>query len=288
MRLPVSPYFPTRMTKTLAEVSARGSSPVVTETWYVVTEDRVKHVRDARGECDLERHGRTGEGRDVGSDGRQLDDHLASLVAVLSDPVAVLEVELLLAVDVLHLHLAQQPVGVATSRVDVESDLEKLTNVTSRHLPHKHTYTYMYEQTNNLPSASTYPENVDSARQEPFADDVTVVLALVLERKFFRGATCSDEDDRDGRVGVAAVVRARVRPHHPLPARLARAIATQDRALFFRKRCRQLRAGSRDLSCFFRIDPAVVQEQVFGEGSLALLHDELLQKPGHIYNSSKT
>ena len=121
MRLPVSPYLPTRTTKTLAEVSARGSSPVVTDTWYLVTAKNML-LRLSLRRAEKKGGELTGKRSNVRSNGRKLNNHFSVFVTMLSDPVAILEVKLLLAVDVFHLDFIKKPVGVSACRVDVNAN----------------------------------------------------------------------------------------------------------------------------------------------------------------------
>ena len=64
----------------------------------------------------------TGKRSNVRSNGRKLNNHFSVFVTMLSDPVAILEVKLLLAVDVFHLDFIKKPVGVSACRVDVNAN----------------------------------------------------------------------------------------------------------------------------------------------------------------------
>ena len=58
------------------------------------------------------------------------------------------------------MYLVEQPVGILASRINDDSDLDELTDVTSR-----------------------YPEDVSAARQEALRDDLTIIFALIIHTK---------------------------------------------------------------------------------------------------------
>ena len=64
----------------------------------------------------------TGKRSNVRSNSRKFNNHFSVFVTMLSDPVAILEVKLLLAVDVFHLDFIKKPVGVSACRVDVNTN----------------------------------------------------------------------------------------------------------------------------------------------------------------------
>ena len=58
------------------------------------------------------------------------------------------------------LYLVEQPVGILASRINDDSDLDELTDVTSR-----------------------YPEDVSAARQKALRDDFTIIFTLRVHTK---------------------------------------------------------------------------------------------------------
>ena len=58
------------------------------------------------------------------------------------------------------MYLVEQPVGILASRINDDSDLDELTDVTSR-----------------------YPEDVSAARQKALRDDFTIIFTLRVHTK---------------------------------------------------------------------------------------------------------